>query len=148
MGDDSAIRDPGDCSFSSLPRATNPTLSCVSSPLCPPLLEPRVSGCKQNFVHWPFKSLFVFPALCPWWIETLLLFTAGCSLGSFVALVYRLGSSAWGLDPTLLRGTTPLVTKISLWNFNCHLWEPSQSSCTFSTFPTSLVVVKWFLLSP
>ena len=30
-------RDPGGCSFSSLPRATNPWLSsCISSPLCPP----------------------------------------------------------------------------------------------------------------
>ena len=118
-------RDPSGCSFSSLSRATSPRLSCVSSPLCLhsalPLPEPRVRGCKWNFVCWPFKSLSESPAVSPWQREPLLLFKAGCYLSSF-----RLGS---------------------FWNSSCCLREPSQSSCVFSVLPTSLIVVKWFLLS-
>ena len=58
----------------------------------------------------------------------------------------RLGSLAWGLDPTLLR-QNPSAAEISLRHFSCCLWEPSQPSRASSALPTSLVVVKWFLLS-
>ena len=56
------------------------------------------------------------------------------------------GYPAWGLDPTLLRGN-PLFTEISLWNFSCHLWEPSQASYISSSLPTTVIVVKWCFLS-
>ena len=51
-----------------------------------------------------------------------------------------------GLDPTLLRGNPP-AAEISLQNFSCLPWEPSQLSSESSALPTSLIVVKWFLLS-
>ena len=54
---------------------------------CPPLAGAQGSGCKQNFVCWPLKSLSASPAISPWETETLLLFTAGCYLGFFLALV-------------------------------------------------------------
>ena len=49
-------RDSGSCSFNSLPRATNPYLQ-YSSLLSLPSTGAQISGCKQNFVHWPFKRL-------------------------------------------------------------------------------------------
>ena len=127
------------------PTPDSPQISIVRCAL--PLLEPRVSGYKRNFVCWTFKRLSASPAISPWKTETLLLFTAGCYLGSFPWLwCCRLGSPTWGLDPTLLRGN-PLATEISLWNFNCHPWEPSQPSCTSSSVCISLVVAMWLLLS-
>ena len=60
-------------------------VSLVHSAL--PLLEPRVSGYKGNFVRWPFMWASVSPTVSPGQAETLLLFTAGCYLGSFLALV-------------------------------------------------------------
>ena len=105
-----------------------------------PLLEPRVSSCKQNFVLWPFKRLSVSPVLSPWQTEIMLLFTAVCYVGSFPALVLRLGSPAWGLDPTLLRGNH-LATEISLQHFSYRMWESTQSSCFSATFHTSHIVV-------
>ena len=76
-----------------------------------PLLEPRVSGCKWNFVLWPFKRLSAFLAVSPWQTEILLLFTAECYLGSFPAS---------GGEPNLeFRAHTslgePPATEISLW---------------------------------
>ena len=109
-----------------------------------PLLEPRLSGCKLNCVHWPCKRLSAYVALIPWQTETLLLFTAGCYLGSFAACCCTLGSPAWDLDPKLLRGNDP-AADLSLWNFSCCLLQSSQASCSTSALPTSLFVVKWFL---
>ena len=51
------------------------------------LLEPRVSGCKQNFVGWLFRRLSKSPIFSTSQTETLLLFRAGCYLGSFLALL-------------------------------------------------------------
>ena len=59
---------------------------------------------------------------------------------------FRMGSPTWGLEPPLLRGKPP-AAEISLQSFSCHPWEPSQPSRVSSVLPTSLVVVKWFLLS-
>ena len=137
-------RDPGGCSFSSCPRATNPRLFRSVSAL--PLLEPRVRDCKWNFLCWPIKRLSVFPVVSPWQRENLLLFTDGCYWVPYWLWCCRLGSPAWGSDPALLRGSPP-GTEISLWNFSCHLWGPSQPSHTAFTLPTSLVLVKCFLLS-
>ena len=59
----------------------------------------------------------------------------------------RLGSPAWGVDPTLLR-PNHLSNEISLQHFSCHLWESSQLFCISSTLHTiHSVVLKWFLLS-
>ena len=151
-------KDPGGCSFSSLSRA--PTLDSTSridslhTPLVHPalhLLEPGLSGCNRDFVCWLFKRLSASPAISLWQVETPLLFTAGYYLGFFpgsgsCSWFCRLGSPAWGLDPTLLRGKS-LATEISPQNFSCCPWEPSQSSHTSSTLPTRFIVVKWFLLS-
>ena len=62
----------------------------------------------------------------------------------------RLGSTAWGLNPTHFRGIPPpplLAGEMSLWTFSWHLWEHSQPSCASSTLPTYLDVVMWLLLS-
>ena len=83
-------RDAGGCSFSSLPRATNPSLSSsMSSPLCPPSAAPQSIWLqvKYFFLHWLFKRLSDSPEICPWQIEMLLLFTGGCFLSSFSALL-------------------------------------------------------------
>ena len=59
MGDDSTLRSQHLLSQfflqSFLPQ---PLLKCVQAPLAPPLLEPRVCGCKWKFLCWPFKWLF------------------------------------------------------------------------------------------
>ena len=73
-----------------LPTPNSPQTSLVHSAL--PLLEPRVNGCKRNFVHWPFKRLSASSAVSPWQIETLLLFTALCYFGSFPSS----GAVGWG----------------------------------------------------
>ena len=65
---------------------------------------------------------------------------------SFWLWCCKLRSPACSLEPTLLRGNS-LAAEISLQNFSCHPCEPSQPSCAFSTFPTSHIVVKWFLMS-
>ena len=50
--------DSGCHLFSSIPRATNPSLSlCDSSPLCTPHLEPSVSVYECDFVHGPFNRV-------------------------------------------------------------------------------------------
>ena len=138
-------RDSGDCSFSSLPRANSPKLSSqVSSPLCPPSARAQGNWLQTDFAHLPFKSLSASPAVFSWQTETLMLFTDGCYLGSFPC--FGLGNQALGLCPILLRRKTP-VTEISLQDFCCLLWEPSQPSYIGSALPTSLVVVMWLLPS-
>ena len=102
-----------------------------------PLPNFKVRGCKQNFVCWSFKSLLASLAISSWQMETLLLFTAGCYLGFF--RLRRLESPPWGLDPTLLRGKPP-----SCWNIPLELQLLPLGT---SVLPTSLAVVKWFLLS-
>ena len=112
-----------------------------------PLLEPRVSSWRWNFVIWLFKSLSAsllsLPGrqkpCCFWQLVVIsVLFWLRC---------YRMGRPACGLDATLLRGTPPPVAEISLQHFSCYPWEPSQPSCISSALPTSLIVVKWFPLS-
>ena len=58
---------------------------------------------------------------------------------------WMLGSSAWGLDRTLL-SEIPLAAEIFLHHFSCHPWEPSQPSHMSSALCTSHFVVKLFLL--
>ena len=83
MGDNWALRSP--CLSLSSP----PMASGISSPLCSPtpLPDPRVSGCKWKFMCWPFKLLFLSPAVYFWQRATLLLFASGCYLCTFCALV-------------------------------------------------------------
>ena len=85
--------DPGGYSFSSLPRTPHldsPHISLVHSTLPQP--EPRVNGCKQNFVCWPFKRLSVSPAVSTRQTDTLLLFTSRYYLGPFPGFV----DLSWG----------------------------------------------------
>ena len=140
-------RDPGVSFFSSLPRANNPRLSLgISGPLWIPLQELRLSGCKWNFMHWPFKRLSQSLAISPRQTETLLLFTAECYLGSFLALVLKSGELSFGFRPHISQRELP-----GHWIIPPELqvppWEPSRPSHMSSTLPTSPVVVKWFLLS-
>ena len=52
--------DPGSCSFSSLPRATNPRPSSnVSSPLCP-----LIAGAQHKWLQMKFYVLALWVALC------------------------------------------------------------------------------------
>ena len=138
-------RNPASYSSSSLPRATNPRLSSsISSPLCLPFEQPRVSGWKWNFVVWPFKRFSEPPAVTPRQTDSLLLFTSGCYLGSFHALVLKAREPNLGFWSHPSQGNPPPRTEMSLWNFSFCPWEPSQLFLT-SVLPTSLVVVKWFL---
>ena len=99
-----------DCSVLSPepPVPDSPHTSLVLSGL--PLLEPRVSGCKRNFVQWPLKRLSASPVISLWWTEILLLLTVIMLFG-FLSWFWccRLESPAWGLDPTLLMGTPKLL---------------------------------------
>ena len=81
-------RDPGGGSFRSLPRATNPRLPpSVSTPLCPPSARAQCKWLQMKFLCWTFNRLSESPAVSFWQTETLQFFTAGCYLGSFLALV-------------------------------------------------------------
>ena len=126
-------RDLACCFFSSLPRATNPRLfqiSLVHSAL--PLLEPRVRGCKWNFVHWPWLS--ESSAIPPWQTETLLLLTVRCYLGSFVALVLSAEEPSLGFRPR-----TSLGEPLGHWNF-----PPAFQLLPLGAQPT----LSWFLSTP
>ena len=98
------FRDPGNFLFISLPRATNPIslqVTLVCSPF--PLLEIRVSGYEQDFVHWPYKRAAVSLAdSCLTLVtESLLIFTARCDMGTSSRLwCAGLGALVWGREPT------------------------------------------------
>ena len=72
-------------------------VSLVNSSLCLP--EPRVNGCKQNFLCWPYNSLSASPAISPWQTETLLLFTGGYFLRSFPVVVLQARQPNLGFRP-------------------------------------------------
>ena len=101
-----------------LPTPDSPQVSLVHSAF--PLLQPRVSGYKQNFVHWPFKWLSESPDIFPWPAEPLLLVTARCYMGSFLVLVLKSGECSLGFRPHTSQGN-PLSAEISLWNFSSYL---------------------------
>ena len=112
MGNDSAHWSLSLCLQFSPPEPLtpdSPQVSLVLSAL--PLPEPRVHSYKQNFVLWPFKRLSASPAISPWQRETLRLFTAGCCLGSFMALVLLAGQPSLGFRPH-----TSQAEPLSCWN--------------------------------
>ena len=93
-------------------------------------------------------------------------FTAGCYLGSFLALVLQTGEPSVRFRPhTSQKESWPLKypsevgsvvqwivhwtssDEMALWNFSCLLWVPSQHSHASSALSASLIVMKWFLLS-
>lgn len=123
------------------PKAQNPDtphVTPIHSTLPPP--ELRMSGCEQNFVHWPFKSVLVSPVDSAffWQTETPLLFTDKCYVGASSLLwCLELGSLAWGLTPTLLRENTL--------HPRCHSRTSATAcgsrTCSFHVF-TSLDVVS------
>ena len=117
------------------------TLLSVSSPLCPfPV------GALGQVLQTKFCALAFCVSSCLSLVER-----NPAVLHSWVPFqpwCCRLGSPAWGLDLTLLRSNPcPRAAEISLWNFSCCPWELSQPSHASFALPTSLVVVKWFLLS-
>lgn len=57
-----------------------------------PLRAPKVSGCKINFVPWPFNTVPAFLAISPCLTEILLLFTASYYMGLFPGS----GALDWG----------------------------------------------------
>ena len=71
-----------------------------------PLLESRVSGCKQNVVLWPFKRLSHLQLSLPHqqnpWCSSHL----DVMWVPFWLWFCRLRDPAWGLDTTFLRGNT------------------------------------------
>ena len=128
----------------SVPSPEPPSPDSPQVPLVPCVLtlpESRVSGCKRNFVCWPFKSLqpsftgkekpCCFSLLdvirVPFWLW--------CC---------RMGSPAWDLDPTFLRGNPRLLK------------YPSGTSAAACGSPASPLapplhslpaLLWWFLLS-
>ena len=141
-------RDPGSCSFRSLPRDTAPSPPSTGSPQVSLFQSalPMLVATNKIFCVGPLRgSLILQPSH---------LGRQKCCCFSQLDVIWvpfqlwccRLRSPAWILDPTLLRGNPP-ATEISLWHFSCHPWGPSQSCHVSSTLPTYLVVVKWFLLS-
>ena len=107
-----------------------------------PLLEFRVSSCKRNFVHWPFKRLSASPAVSPWQIVTRCFW----QLVTFWLWCCTLGRPSWGLGPTLLRGNS-MAAEISLQNFSCHLWEPNPSTPPLHCLPVWFRWSGFFCLS-
>ena len=88
------------------PTPDSPQVSLVHSVLSLP--EPRVSGCKQNYMcFWPFKRLSECPAVSLWQTETLLLFTAGCYLSSFQLWCCR--EARLGCRPHISQGNPQLL---------------------------------------
>ena len=120
-----------------------PQASLVHSTL--PLLVPRVSGFKQNFVLWSFKRLSESLSL-PGRLKPCCFSQLGVIWVPFRLWCYMLGIPSWGLYPMLLRGN-PAATEVFLQNLSYCLWEPSQPFHSSSALPISFVVVKWFLLS-
>ena len=92
-------RDPGGCSFSSFPRATNPRFSpSISSPLCPPSAGAQGQWQQASFCALALKRLSESLAISPWQTGTQLLLTSRCYLGSFPALVllaWELSLGSW-----------------------------------------------------
>ena len=76
--------------FPEPPNPDSPYMAVVCSDLPP--LDPRVCGCKPNFVCWPFKRVAASLAVSPHWTETQVLFTARCYIGDFSSS----GSLGWG----------------------------------------------------
>ena len=138
-------RDPGSCSFSSLPRATNPRLSSsVSSPLCPTFAGTQGKWLQMTIVCvTPFRGSLHLQLSLPRRQKHCCFSTARCYLGSFLALVWWAVKPSLGFRPHTSQGN-PVATEISLQNLSCCLWEPSQPSQA-STLPTSLEVVMWLL---
>ena len=64
-----------------------------------------------DFKWKPFKSLSVSTAFSPWPTELLLLFTTGCYLGSFLALVLQAGQPSFWFQTPYFSGGTPWILK-------------------------------------
>ena len=127
------------------PATDSPQASLVHSAL--PLLKPSVSGYKQNYVHWPLKRLSESPDISLWQTETLVLFTAGCWLGSLLALVLWAGEPCLVFRPYTSHRepppTCPLPLKYPSGTLAAAHGSPASSH--LSALPTSHVLVKWFL---
>ena len=131
-------RDPGHSSLNSLPLAANPRLSLsVFSLLCPPFAGVHGKWLQTNFVHW----LSVSQAICPWQTETLLLFTAGCYLGLFLALLTEAGEHSLAFRPHTSQGEPS-----GYWNIPLAFQLPPGGSPTILlTLPLhSLPVSLWW----
>ena len=138
--------DPGSSSLSSLPKATNCRLSSsVSSPLCPPSAGAQGKWLQKFFLCWSFKRLSEAPAISFWQAETLLIFAAECYLGSLWLWCCRVGSLAWGLDPTL-SGETLRCWNILLALLLLPVGAQSALLCLLHA-PYQSCLVKRFLLS-
>ena len=99
-----------------------------------PLLEPRVSGCEQNFVCRSFKRALVslvdccFPDRKPTAFHSQML--RGCPL---LALVLWAREIDLGSRPYASQGKPLHLRKISLQNLSCHCWEwgyPFSNLCS------------------
>ena len=131
---------------SELPTSDSPQVSVVYSVL--PWLEPRVSGCKQNFVCSPFKKLSVSPAVSPLQTEAHFFSQWG------VIWVPSSVLAIWAGEPSL--EFRPYTSQWEPPPANWPLKYPSRTSAAFCRTPaspthasavfTSLVVVKWFPL--
>ena len=114
------------------PIADSPHIVLVCSSL--PLSEPRVSGCKHNFVHLPFKRLSTSPAISSWQRKTLLLFTATCFRCSFPSSV----ALGWGAK----LGVLPHISQWEpLWLLN----YPSGTSAVACASPARSLLPLHFL---
>lgn len=86
------------------------------------LLEPKVSACKREFVHWPFKKMPEFPAaFCLTRTDEIpLIFTTSC----YGAPLPGTGVPGWGArlgaGPLASKGTT--AAEIPLQILNRHTW--------------------------
>ena len=87
--------DPGGYPSALSPEPPTPdfTHAALVCSVLPPL-EPKVSGCEQIILYWPFEKRAVSIAVCPGQTETILLFKAECYVGTFPASD-ALGGEAW-----------------------------------------------------
>ena len=126
------------------PTPDSPQASLVHSAL--PLSQPRLSGCNKILCIGPLRGCVCLQPSLPGRKKP-------CCFHSWMLSGFLSGSDAvgWGAQlrvyhpPNFSRGSP--ATEISLQNFSCCPWEPSQPSRASSALPASLVMVKWFLLS-
>ena len=133
------------CNYSLLsPQSFHPQslLRCLQPTLFLLLPEPQVRDRKWKVVCWPFKWLSVSLVVYLWQRATLPLFTTGCYLCTFWALVFYAGDRSLGFGPHSSQGDP-----------TCHLIIPpgllpvasSQPSWVSTALLTRQIVPKLVL---
>ena len=135
----------GGCPLSSLPKITmlvSPHITLVHSPLPPP--DSRISGCKQDVMHWPLEAVPVSLADSYFSLANRILtdFHSQILCGHFFPALVLWARRAW-LGVVIPCFSEEIVaTEISPQNLSQHLWEQTRLFLSLSFLPVSM----WLLL--